>query len=75
MSRSPIEFPVVYDIDDNGEATTVHFFCCTGCRSQSPYKMPDATNYGSNSDFPDQSQCELCGRTLSDLEEVPHATS
>ena len=42
--------PVIYDLDpDTGEATgTVHFFCCTGCRSQSPHKLPDASNYGDN---------------------------
>lgn len=56
-------YPVIYDLDDNGEADGVHFFCCTGCRSQSPHKLPDASNYGDNPAdvVPEGTQCETCG--------------
>ncbi len=67
-------FPVIYDLDENGEATgTVHFFCCTGCRSQSPHKLPDASNYGENPAWcvPDDARCETCGGPV----EVPFTAS
>lgn len=61
-------FPVIYDLDpETNEATgTVHFFCSTGCRSQSPHKLPDASNYGENgpAEVPAGSVCELCGKEL-----------
>lgn len=58
--------PVLYDLDENNEATTVHFFCCVGCRSQSPYKDPDRNNEGENhpDHVADGTRCETCHRDV-----------
>lgn len=58
-------FPVLYDLDANGEATgTVHYFCCGGCRSQSPHKWPDTSNYGLDAEAIPGTVCELCHKEL-----------
>ena len=62
--------PVIHELDDHGEATgTVHFFCCVGCRSQSSYKMQDASNYGESVDCLPGTKCELCGRDVKNPEQ------
>lgn len=58
--------PVIYDLDEDSEATTVHFYCCLGCRSQSHYKLPRGENYGEchSTSVLDGTQCETCGREV-----------
>jgi len=58
--------PVVYDLDDNGEATAVHFYCCGECRAQSEHRLPDASNCGTlpATDVIEDTICETCSYAL-----------
>ncbi len=58
--------PVVYELDENGEADQVHPFCSAYCRASSPYLESSANAYAESSALPfaEGTQCETCGRTL-----------
>lgn len=54
-------FPVVYDLDENNEAITVHYFCSEKCRKEIKYSYEQE---GSSDSYLDDTQCETCGKSL-----------
>jgi hypothetical protein len=59
--------PVIYELNDDGEANgTVHFFCSTGCRSQTHFKGSCFYQDGMNGldHVSDGIRCETCGADI-----------
>jgi len=58
------EYPVIFELDVNGEATgIVHFYCCVRCRFDDRYNYTPSA-LGTSADWVDGTVCETCGRTL-----------
>lgn len=53
--------PVIYDLDENGEATTVHFFCSEKCRKKIEFTYDQE---GESDSYLEDSRCESCGILL-----------
>lgn len=54
--------PVLYVLDNAGEATNVHWFCTTRCRDS--YLSNEKVAPGESSDWIEGTQCETCGKDV-----------
>lgn len=64
----PVIQPVIYELDEHGEATgTVHFFCSEACREDAALKaglVNPGYSRGESDDVPPDTVCENCCKEL-----------
>ena len=73
VTRPPTPKPVLYALDDVGEAYDVRWFCSGVCRDAALERYPNAAAFasGEDSDRIHGLLCEHCDRILDDMEGTP----